>query len=154
MERRPNCFCFVCNQAMYRRPAQILAGKVYCSSACCGKQQQVTKTCKICQKTFTGGKQTCSRACANRARAGIVYTRTNTYNQAYQGRLLKKKSAKRCNGVCERCGERNYAILQIHHKIERHNGGSNSLTNLELLCPNCHVSHHQGNSLYKPEKML
>jgi len=154
MKRKPNCVCLACNTPVYRRPAQISAGGVYCSSICVGKNQQKPKTCKICQRSYIGANQTCSRSCANSARAGISYTKENKHNKAYQGTLLKEKLAAKRGGTCERCSEANYAILQIHHIKERHKGGTDVVSNLELLCPNCHTTHHQGYSLYKPKKML
>ncbi len=57
--------------------------------------------------------------------------------------------AKIRNGVCERCGYDNYTILQIHHIVERHKGGTDDLSNLELLCSNCHMVHHHGYALYE-----
>ena len=154
MERKHNCQCDVCGTTMYRRSSQITGGGVYCSLICVGKKQQKPKVCKICNQTYIGSKQTCSRSCANSSRAGITYTKTNKYNNAYQGNLLKEKLAKSRGGTCERCLENNYAILQVHHIKERYRGGTNTLSNLELLCPNCHATHHQGYSLYKPKKML
>lgn len=139
---------------MYRRPSQIASGRVYCSLRCTGVDQQKSKLCKICNKIYIGAKKTCSRTCANKARTGIIYTKEGKLDKAYQGALLKKRVAAQCGGVCERCGMNNYAILHVHHKIERHKGGSDQLTNLELLCPNCHATHHLGSSLYNIEKML
>ncbi len=152
MKRRPNCQCFVCKKEIYRRPSQITAGNVYCSLTCTGQSQQKSKVCKICQQKYVGSKKTCSRACANKARTGISYTKESAFNKAYQGTLLKEKIARLRGGVCERCNEDNYAILQIHHKVERYKGGTNDLNNLELLCPNCHTTHHLGRSLFKNKK--
>lgn len=152
MKRRPNSSCHVCDKKIYRRPSQITGGKVYCSSKCVGIDQRIEKTCPVCKKKFIGAKKTCSRSCANTARAGIIYTREGRFNKAYQGSLLKEKVATQRGGVCERCGEKNYAILQIHHKKERHQGGTDHLRNLELLCPNCHATHHLGKSLFDPKK--
>lgn len=154
MNRKPNCVCKVCSQPVYRRPAQISVGSVYCSSQCMGFDQRITKTCKICNQTYTGNKITCSRACANTARAGISYTKENKFNNAYKGSLLKETVAEVRGGVCEKCHEKNYAILQIHHKKERYLGGTAELTNLELLCPNCHAAHHLGASLYNNKKVI
>lgn len=154
MKRKTNCACYICKKPIYRRPSQISGGRVYCSSRCTGLDQQKTKLCKICDKSYLGAKKTCSRACANKARTGIIYTRGGRFDKAYQGTLLKMKVAKRCEGICERCGMNNYAILHVHHKTERHKGGSDQLQNLELLCPNCHATHHLGSSLYITEKML
>lgn len=148
MRRNPNCQCKVCCKPIYRRPIHIKTGPVYCSRTCTGTAQRKTKTCKICNKEYFGLKRTCSRACANTARAGILYTREGKFDKAYQGSLLKEKVATACGGICERCSESNYAILQVHHKKERHLGGSDDLTNLELLCPNCHATHHLGISTF------
>lgn len=148
MYRNPNCVCKICAKPVYRRPSQITSGNVYCSSPCMGKDQRITKVCKICSSTFIGSKKTCSHSCANKARTGISYTHENKFNNAYRGSLLKEKVAGLRGGTCERCKEANYAILQIHHKTERYKGGTDSITNLELLCPNCHATHHLGKSLY------
>ena len=154
MERKHNSQCQVCGTTMYRRPSQITGGGVYCSTTCVGKHQQKPKVCKVCNQSFLGGKKTCSRSCANVARSGISYTKTNKYNQAYRGKLLKEKLASKRGGACEQCQEKNYAILQVHHIKERHKGGSDALSNLQLLCPNCHTTHHYGYSLYKSKKMI
>ena len=152
MNRKPNCVCKVCATPIYRRPSQISSGNIYCSSPCMGIDQRSVKICKICSQNYFGNKQTCSRACANKARAGINYTKENKFNNAYRGTLLKEKVALKRGGLCERCGEKNYAILQIHHKKERCKGGTDDVKNLELLCPNCHASHHLGTSLFNPKK--
>lgn len=154
MRRNPNCVCKICQKPVYRRPVQILAGNIYCSRQCTGVDQRVPKQCKICKQTYLGNKITCSRACANKARTGIVYTKENTFNNAYRGSVLKEKVAEIRGGMCEKCQEDNYSILQIHHKVERYRGGTDEMDNLELLCPNCHAAHHLGKSLYKSKKML
>jgi len=148
MIRRPNCVCKICNKKIYRRPIQINSGAVYCSLRCCGINQRVARTCTVCKKEFIGAKRTCSRACANKGRRGIRYLGENIDNKAYQGTLLKEKIARSRGGVCEKCGLTNYSILQIHHKVERARGGNDALSNLELLCPNCHMTHHIGFSLF------
>jgi len=125
---------------------------VYCSLAYTGKGQQKKKVCKICKSTYSGAKKTCSRAYSNYARTGITYTKEGKFDKAYRGTLLKEKVAAKRNGVCERFNEPNYAILQIHHKKERHKGGTDALSNLELLCPNCHTTHHLGKSLFQQKK--
>jgi len=42
--------------------------------------------------------------------------------------------------VCNRCGFFEYPILQVHH-IDR-DRKNNDLSNLEILCPNCHEVEH------------
>ncbi len=152
MERKPNTTCSMCKKTIYRRPIQIKSGNVYCSSLCCGKHQRISRVCTVCGKTYFGIKRTCSRECANKSRTGISYTRTRPSDKANKSKILKEKIAHEHGGVCGRCGEKNYAILQVHHKHERHRGGADILDNLELLCPNCHMSHHLGHSLFQKGK--
>ena len=152
MKRNTNCNCAICTKPIYRRPSQIKSGNVYCSLRCTGKSQQKENKCKVCDKTYIGAKATCSRACANISRTGIIYTREGKFDKAYRGTLLKEKIAIKRGGICERCNMDNYAILQVHHKKERHKGGSDRITNLELLCPNCHTTHHLGKNLFNREK--
>ena len=154
VNRKPNTVCSRCHKDIYRRPSQIQSGPVFCSLLCHGHEQRKSRQCSICEKEFYGRKNNCSRSCANKARTGISYTKENAFNKAYKGKVLKELVAKRCDGKCERCKENNYAILQVHHKKERHKGGGDTLSNLELLCPNCHASHHMGRSLYKIQKMI
>lgn len=152
MKRRPNCVCHICGRSVYRRPTQISSGNVYCSLVCTGKGQQKSKTCKMCGSAYIGAKKTCSRACANKSRTGIRYTKEGSFDKAYRGSLLKERVASTRGGVCERCDFSNYAVLQIHHKKERHKGGTDRINNLELLCPNCHATHHLGTSLFGQQK--
>jgi len=152
MKRKPNCTCSVCNKPIYRRPLQISSGNVFCSPTCCGTSQRIERSCNVCGTKYIGAKKTCSRACANKARSGIKYLGLNAMNNARQGALLKERLALKRGGVCQKCREENYAILQIHHKLERHRGGSDEIKNLELLCPNCHATHHLGHSLFQKKK--
>lgn len=149
MQRRPNCSCAVCDKKIYRRPLQIASGKIYCSAKCCGSDQRVARVCSICNTIYLGNKRTCSRVCANIARSGMKYDAARLNDRARKGTLLKEKVANKYGGVCMRCGNSNYSILQIHHKREKYRGGTDALTNLELLCPNCHMTHHLGVSLFK-----
>jgi hypothetical protein len=41
---------------------------------------------------------------------------------------------------CERCDYGKYEILQIHHKDR--NRSNNDMSNLELICPDCHYEEH------------
>lgn len=54
----------------------------------------------------------------------------------YRLNTLRNKQHK-----CERCGYEKYPqILQVHHKDR--DRSNNSISNLELLCPNCHMIEH------------
>ena len=153
-ERTSNCSCFVCGKKIYRRPSQLLAGAVFCSRKCTGKSQRTNeKNCPICKKVFlsqAGGRQkTCSRPCANKSRRGLNYKGRNRKNNAVRGNKLKERLAKSRGGECEKCGNKNYNILQVHHIKPKSVGGSNKKSNLMLLCPNCHTTIHLGYSKYK-----
>lgn len=152
MKRRPNSNCKICGEALYRRPSQIEGGSVYCSLICAGRGQRVFKKCSICSREYSGRKRTCSRECANKKRIGIVYSGRNENNKARQVSILKVQLASLRGGVCEICRNKNYRILQVHHKIPRAAGGSNRLRNLRLLCPNCYAEHHQGFGLFSLHK--
>ena len=58
-----------------------------------------------------------------------------TEQRAIKMRLLKARG-----GYCERCRYDKSEILQAHHKDR--NTSNNSISNLELVCPNCHYEEH------------
>lgn len=52
-------------------------------------------------------------------------------------KLIKEK--------CEVCGMAEPKILQLHHIVERTEPNcTNEPENLVILCPSCHLSHHNG----------
>lgn len=61
------------------------------------------------------------------------------------------KILKRANIKCIMCGWDKTA-LDIHHVIERKNGGTNDHNNLVPLCPNCHRMAHEGK--YTKDELL
>jgi len=149
MPRNANCSCYVCKKPIYRRPSQIESGLVFCSTVCVGKNSRTNeKSCPVCGKIIFGKSKTCSRTCSNKNRNGIKYDGLNTNNNASKSKVLKENISKNRGGICEECGNENYNILQVHHIIERCNGGMNEESNLQLLCPNCHYTKHLGYSKY------
>ena len=149
MPRNANCSCYVCKKPIYRRPSQIESGLVFCSTLCVGKNSRTNeKSCPVCGKIIFGKSKTCSRTCSNKNRNGIKYDESNKNNNASKSKILKENLSKIRGGMCEECGNENYNILQVHHIIERCNGGTNEESNLELLCPNCHYTKHLGYSKY------
>ena len=144
--RKPNATCNVCKKAIYRRPGELQNKKrgVFCSQTCYGKSQRIEIPCTVCGTMILSGanKKTCSRACANKNRAGMMYKdrskprkdKVTTY------RLQKKRLMQERGRCCERCGYEVYQILLVHHRDR--NREHNDLANLELLCPNCHAKEH------------
>lgn len=55
-------------------------------------------------------------------------------------RALKKRLLDQRGTKCERCGYSKVEILQVHHRDRNRN--NNDLSNLELICPNCHYEEH------------
>lgn len=150
-KRNPNCSCIFCNKQIYRRPHQIKSGAVYCSLSCFNKNKRKNKIqtfCPICNKEIFGKSKTCSRTCSNKNRTGITYDRQNKYNKEFRSKEIKNFLCKERGGFCEKCGNENYNILQIHHILERSKGGTDELSNLLVLCPNCHMTEHLGYSKY------
>ena len=142
--RNPNTNCCICNKPVYKRPSQIKTnhGKVYCSVGCYGVSCRIEKPCIICGKPILAGlnKKTCSRSCSNKLRIGRHYhggyfrDKVKNY-QSLKIRLMVARGKK-----CERCGYDKIEILQVHHVNKDRN--NNELSNLELICPNCHFEEH------------
>lgn len=143
-KRKPNTHCSVCNKAIYKRPALLVAseGKSFCSQACFGISCRKEKSCTICGKLILASlnKKTCSRACANKNREGIKYGVGSLKDKVKAQQAIKMRLLLSRGKVCERCGYDKYEILQIHHKDRDRT--NNDLKNLELICPNCHYEEH------------
>ena len=93
------------------------------------------RKCVCCGSMFTtevrdSNKQvTCSRACSN------TYFRTKDGASTYRTRALKHYGCK-----CAICGFDNILALEVHHiDKDREN---NSISNLKVLCANCHRITH------------
>jgi hypothetical protein len=144
-KRKPNIKCKVCATPIYRRPAEISVnrGRVFCSVNCCGIFNRKEIPCAMCGKLIMAGlnKKTCSRGCANKYRTGIKYKMGRpSKSKVRSQQLLKIRLLKERGKKCERCNYNKYEILQIHHKNRDRN--NNELSNLELICPNCHYEEH------------
>jgi len=134
----------VCGKQIYKRPIQISAnkGKVYCGQVCYGVSCRKEKACVVCGKSILASlnKKTCSRACSNTQRAGIVYGRERKNDKVKNYRYLKSILIEERGCFCERCKYSRGEILVVHHK--NRNRTDNTLENLELICPNCHAEEH------------
>ena len=143
-KRNPNTKCCICNKDIYKRPAQIekSGGRVFCSQACFGISCRREVPCVVCGKMILGGanKKTCSRSCSNIHREGIRYKMNNPHDKVKSQRSIKIRLLKERGGNCTRCNYNKYEILQVHHKDRDRN--NNKMSNLELICPNCHYEEH------------
>lgn len=145
-----NCKCEVCNKDLYRKPYQLKKneGKAFCSMECFNRRNYSPKICPICSLPFSGNKDriTCSRACSNKSRTGKLYKIGSPNDRVSNVKKLKVKLLLERGNACELCKFDNINVLQVHHIVERKNGGSDDLENLKLLCPNCHCTIHYGDS--------
>jgi len=150
-KRNPNTKCTICLKDIYKRPSQIERsnGRIFCSNACYGISCRKEIPCLVCGKLILSGinTKTCSRGCANKHRTGIQYKINSPRDKVKSQKALKVRLLETRGKVCERCKYDKYEILQVHH-IDR-NRSNNNLSNLELICPNCHYEeHHSRRSKY------
>jgi 5-methylcytosine-specific restriction endonuclease McrA len=106
------------------------------------KYPVIISDCPICSKKFEAKsgspkqKRTCSYACSNKL------FRVNNKSIYIDGRsTYRKKALSKLPNLCNRCGYNSYIdILEVHHKDR--NRKNNDISNLEILCPNCHSEEH------------
>ena len=141
-KRKPNIECYTCKNKIYRRPCQINKGRVFCGSVCYGLANRNETSCAVCGKLIMAQlhKKTCSRGCANTHRAGIKYHLNSPKDKAKTLRAIKLRLISKRGGKCEKCMYNRTEILHVHHKDR--NRENNDLSNLELICPNCHYEEH------------
>lgn len=143
-KRKPNTNCFICNKPIYKRPSAIQrnGGHIFCSVSCYGVSCRKEIPCSVCGKLILAGlnKQTCSRNCANINRTGLKYKINRPRDKVISQRALKVRLLEIRGKKCERCNYDKYEILQVHHKDKNRN--NNQISNLELICPNCHFEKH------------
>ena len=109
----------------------------YCSKQCAYNKDKVKEDCTVCGKSTLksqsivnrNNKNYCSRDCYN-FRNGVQ--KNLKRGTAYYKDLLDKSS-------CD-CGESKPYLLQIHHIDGNHH--NNDKSNLEIVCPTCHVKRH------------
>lgn len=103
----------------------------------------ITKKCICCNKEFRTEKRsekeqtTCSRACSN------TYYRSGSNNSNYTTGIgsYRKLAIDHYGAICKLCGYSNIDALEVHH-IDK-NRDNNTLSNLEVLCCNCHTLVHK-----------
>ena len=142
--RNTNTKCCVCDTLIYRRPSLLKEsdGRAFCSVSCYGIHCRNERPCIVCGKPILAHfhKKTCSRSCANTNRAGTKYIGSPLKDKVRNQQSLKLRLLKDRGKKCERCGYRKFEILQIHHK--NRSRIDNDMSNLELICPNCHYEEH------------
>lgn len=141
--------CVFCGDSFYVRSNDK---QKYCSVACRGKAQQKREqySCANCHKIIyrnpaekqrsKSGLLFCSKTCKNIAQRieGISAIHPSHYGN---GLGNYREKALRANGnVCEDCGISTWLdiplLMDVHHIDGNRN--NNELSNLKVVCPNCH----------------
>ncbi len=164
----PTLPCAWCGKLAYRKPSEVGIGKhIYCSRTCSNQAQSTrlrtdptllhpnsrSLTCLSCGTVFRikphrlGKAKYCSRQCFWDARFGTTLVRRNrrsmtgANNPNYRGTnnlvTARQTALTTFPKCCMLCGFE--VLLRVHHIVPRHEGGTNELTNLALLCPNHHA---------------
>jgi len=112
----PNCNCDTCGVGFYRQPSKQKSkhGFIFCSRKCKESAQKLGGIKEIQPSHYGTGTGKCG---------------------------YRKKAFASHENVCNRCGLDEVGILQVHHKDRNRN--NNKVSNLEILCPNCHVREHR-----------
>ena len=157
-----NVYCLQCHVEFQVRTAEIQRGNgKFCSRKCAMIHRNTqTKlsivrtpnlTCAFCHKAFyrpiskqnsKSGLYFCCRRCKDLAQRieGIAAIHPSHYgngvNQDYRTKALRLLPS-----VCAMCGYDDYPqILEVHHIDLDHS--NHTLSNLQILCPNCHAVVH------------
>ena len=137
--------CVICNSQFLAAKCRAKVAK-YCSRTCYYKSMAhsgtVVLNCDVCGTEYRRppshskyAKKTCSMKCR-----GIASRSANPISKDYPSvrRWMKRRDMLQ---ECKRCGyDRHPNILVVHH-VDR-NRTNNNLSNLEILCPNCHALEH------------
>ncbi len=74
---------------------------------------------------------------------GLTY-QNHSDERVYKNKKAWAKAVVRVRGAtCERCGW-DKARCDVHHRVARCDGGLNTISNGEVICPNCHRVEHEG----------
>lgn len=144
--RHHNSACGNCGTPLYKRPTEKIC---YCSMACWNakRPRKKARNCAHCGGPISGRSLSstarfCSISCSNRSRVGTVYDGTYLKSKAVNHRRARRGLIERDGERCKKCDLAPVwmgmpLVLQIDHiDGDRTN---NDLSNLRLLCPNCHT---------------
>lgn len=110
--------------------------------------------CIVQSNNFRGGAKRGTQSCGclrseTNRRLKTVWNSGKTYQihsdeQDYRSRKAWAEAVRKTRGNrCERCGW-DEALCDVHHRVQRSVGGRNTISNGEVICPNCHRIEHGG----------
>lgn len=125
----------------------------YCSKTCYTKQNNnhVTLICAHCGIEFSrkasyvnnskSGLYFCCREHKDIGQTYIKDIQPDHYGTGSGEYSYRDKAFREYGKVCSRCGYNNSLALEVHHKDK--NRKNNDISNLEVLCANCHTIEHK-----------
>jgi len=151
--------CLQCESEFMAENKEINRGYgKFCSSSCSIKFNQrkprtVTLNCAYCGDIFTkpisrikkskSGFHFCTRKCKDMAQRldGLTEIQPPHYGTGDGSYKYRETAFEYYSHQCNRCGYDKFeAVLVVHHKDR--NRGNNEISNLEILCCNCHKEEH------------
>ena len=143
-----NLLCPNCNKVFVRQK-RLIKSK-YCSRQCKSEYEvKVTLCCANCKITFkrfpskmksaSNNLHFCSRACKDEGQKNIVEIQPSHYGTGEES--YRTKAFRSYKPICNRCSFSNILALEVHH-LDR-DRENNEITNLEILCANCHTVAHK-----------
>jgi len=152
--------CLQCSKPFQARPTDIRRGHArYCSRSCCAKYNvrlafhEPNTNCAYCDKKFwcrnainkygsKSGLRFCCREHKDLAQriGGIEAIQPAHYKGSPESSDYRVKAFRLLPYKCNRCNYDQKRILVVHH-ID-HDRSNNDISNLEILCPNCHAIEH------------
>ena len=119
-----------------------LNAKQFCTRDCYLQYHRVNVVCDNCGKSFTrqrnlnnNGHNFCGHSCANSFNNALKIG-TNSRNYVNGKSSYRKLAFSMFEHKCAICGYDDKRILEVHH-IDG-NRTHNNISNLIILCPNCH----------------
>jgi len=138
-----------------KRQAENSPQEHYCSKTCysnANSTSRVLVTCSHCGVNFTklisslsnskSGHYFCCREHKDIAQKYLVEIQPGHYGKVDGHSTYRAKALKHYKPICNRCGFSVLEALEVHH-IDR-NRANNDITNLMVLCANCHILEHRG----------
>ena len=145
------CSCDICG-AEYRRASRHLGetSTKFCSQRCKGMSSRIKSKCGHCNTEFyvepsrakasKSGIVFCSRKCKD---LGQKYIQEIWPEHYFSSKEYRKLAFNKLPNHCNRCGFSVLEALEVHH-IDR-DRKNNLISNLEILCANCHTIEHKLN---------
>ncbi len=145
--------CTYCKEPYKKQKSHAEGAKqeFYCSSTCYNNHvTKLTLVCAHCSKEFTRNRAEvnkrvknkdihfCSRECKDLAVHYMDAIRPAHYGTSEEYRAIAFRYLKH---ICNRCNYSDIRALEVHH-IDR-NRHNNDISNLEILCANCHTIEHK-----------